>query len=43
MNENFKLDIKKRPRRLRKSDAILSLCEETRVSPSDLINSEAYC
>ena len=37
MNENFKLDIKKRPRRLRKSDAILSLCEETRVSPSDLI------
>ncbi len=37
MDENFKLDIRKRPRRLRKSDAILSLCEETRVNPSDLI------
>ena len=37
MNENFKLDIKKRPRRLRKSNSILSLCEETRVLPSDLI------
>ena len=37
MNENIKLDIKKRPRRLRKSNSILSLCEETRVLPSDLI------
>ena len=37
MNENFKLDIKKRPRRLRKSNSSLSLCEETRVLPSDLI------
>lgn len=37
MNENFKLDIKKRPRRLRKSGSILALCEETRVLPSDLI------
>ncbi len=37
MNENFKLDIRKRPRRLRKSNSILELCAETRVSPSDLI------
>jgi len=37
MNENFKLDMPKRPRRLRKSKAVLGLCEETRVSPSDLI------
>ncbi len=37
MNENFKLDIKKRPRRLRRTPTILSLCEETRVSPADLI------
>ncbi len=37
MNENFKLDIKQRPRRLRRSDAILGLCTETRVSPADLI------
>ncbi|MBQ2722987.1 MAG: porphobilinogen synthase, partial [Opitutales bacterium] len=37
MNENFKLDIKKRPRRLRKTQTRLALCEETHVSPSDLI------
>ncbi len=37
MDENFKLDMKKRPRRLRKSDAILDLCTENRVCPSDLI------
>lgn len=37
MDENFKLDIKKRPRRLRKSNSILDLCQETRVLPSDLI------
>ena len=37
MNENFKLDIKKRPRRLRKTQTRLALCEETVVSPSDLI------
>ena len=37
MNENFKLDMKKRPRRLRKSEAILDLCTENRVCPSDLI------
>ncbi len=37
MNENFKLDIKRRPRRLRKNDSVLSLCEENRVLPSDLI------
>lgn len=37
MEENFKLDIKKRPRRLRKSKAVLELCRETEVKPSDLI------
>ncbi len=37
MNENFKLDMTKRPRRLRKSSSILSLVQETRVSVSDLI------
>jgi len=37
MDENFKLDITQRPRRLRKSPAILELCTETRVSASDLI------
>lgn len=37
MNENFKLDIKQRPRRLRRSEAILELCAETRVDVSDLI------
>lgn len=37
MNENFKLYISKRPRRLRKSQAILNLCTETRVSVQDLI------
>ncbi|MBQ6534970.1 MAG: porphobilinogen synthase [Opitutales bacterium] len=37
MNENFKLDMKKRPRRLRRSAAMLSLCAETEVQPSSLI------
>ncbi len=37
MEENFKLDIKNRPRRLRKSSAILKLCQENIVRPSDLI------
>lgn len=37
MNENFKLDIKKRPRRLRKSASVLGLCRETLVSAGDLI------
>ena len=37
MNENFKLDIKQRPRRLRRSEAMLELCAETRVEASDLI------
>ncbi len=37
MTENFKLYISKRPRRLRKSEAILNLCAETRVSAQDLI------
>ncbi len=37
MNENFKLDIKKRPRRLRRTQTILSLCQEARVTPADLI------
>lgn len=37
MEENFKLDIKKRPRRLRKSASILELCEETSLKTSDLI------
>ena len=37
MTENFKLYISKRPRRLRRSEAILNLCTETRVSVKDLI------
>lgn len=37
MNENFKLDIKYRPRRLRRGSAILSMCRENFVSPCDLI------
>ncbi len=37
MDENFKLDISKRPRRLRKSANVLSLSQETRIHPSDLI------
>ncbi|MBO5255145.1 MAG: porphobilinogen synthase, partial [Opitutales bacterium] len=37
MNENFKLYISKRPRRLRKSKAILNLCTETRISVQDFI------
>lgn len=37
MSENFKLYISKRPRRLRRSPAILELCTETRVSVKDLI------
>ena len=37
MEEKFKLDIKKRPRRLRKSQRILDLCRESEVRPSNLI------
>ncbi len=37
MNENFKLYISKRPRRLRKNQAILNLCTENRVCAQDLI------
>ena len=37
MNENFKLYLPKRPRRLRRSKAILDLCAETRVDARDLI------
>ena len=37
MTENFKLYISKRPRRLRRSEAIFNLCTETRVSVKDLI------
>lgn len=37
MSENFKLYISRRPRRLRRSGAILDLCAETRVSVDDLI------
>ena len=35
--EKFKLDIKSRPRRLRRSAQILGLCAETRLAPADLI------
>lgn len=37
MSAKFKLDMKKRPRRLRKGESVLGLCQETHVSPSDLI------
>ncbi len=37
MNENFKLDIPKRPRRLRKSASILSLSQENFLNPADFI------
>lgn len=37
MNENFKLDIKMRPRRLRRNKSVLGLCRETLVTPADLI------
>lgn len=37
MNENFKLYLPSRPRRLRRSAAILDLCTENRVCPADLI------
>lgn len=37
MEEKFKLDIPKRPRRLRKGVSMLSLCTETRIDPADLI------
>lgn len=37
MKEDFKLDIKMRPRRLRRNKAVLGLCRETIVTPSDLI------
>ena len=37
MEEKFKLDMPKRPRRLRKGASMLALCTENRVSPDDLI------
>ena len=37
MENNFKLDMKQRPRRLRRNSAILNLCRENIVVPSDLI------
>lgn len=37
MSAKFKLDMKKRPRRLRKGESVLGLCQETHVCPSDLI------
>ena len=37
MKEDFKLDIKMRPRRLRRNKAVLGLCRETIVTPADLI------
>lgn len=37
MEEKFKLDMPKRPRRLRKGASMLALCTENRVSPADLI------
>lgn len=37
MNENFKLELPKRPRRLRRNAARLAMCAETLLSPSDLI------
>lgn len=37
MEENFKLDIMQRPRRLRRNPAMLAMCEETLVRPCDLI------
>lgn len=37
MNENYALDIRYRPRRLRRNPSRLALCSETAVLPSDLI------
>ncbi len=37
MKDNFKLDIKSRPRRLRRNASILSLCQENFLRPADLI------
>ena len=37
MEEKFKLDMAKRPRRLRKGAAIVSLCAENRLDPADMI------
>lgn len=37
MDENFKLDIRQRPRRMRKSKSILGLCQETYLCKKDLI------
>lgn len=37
MNENFKLNLPHRPRRLRRNPARLAMCAETSLSPSDLI------
>ena len=37
MNKNFKLYLPSRPRRLRRSAAILDLCAENRICPKDLI------
>ena len=37
MEEKFKLDMPKRPRRLRKGASMLSLCAENRLDPADMI------
>lgn len=37
MEEKFKLDMAKRPRRLRKGASMLSLCAENRLDPADMI------
>lgn len=37
MKKDFKLDIKMRPRRLRRNKSVLGLCRETLVTPADLI------
>ncbi len=37
MEEKFKLDMAKRPRRLRKGASMLSLCSENRLAPADMI------
>ena len=37
MEEKFKLDMAKRPRRLRKGASMLSLCSENRLDPADMI------
>lgn len=37
MEEKFKLDMARRPRRLRKGASMLSLCAENRLDPADMI------